>query len=595
MRSSRLDVTRALALIVGIALAVPAAVRADSLLSLPEPDYSAGSRVAQSGVLTRKIHELVYPTIGCPAIVAPGQSMTAIVLLSNGGATSDWSATLSTRADPLALRFELTPQSVAYDAPAGTYTVTLKLPDHMPVDTYDLELISSGLPRGLDSQPNAVRLWRGFDTFTIAHIADTQVRDPNTLYPQKFDQVLFELRLRDVAFTLFSGDINFGSDYSREYLENWEVMRRRALPLVCAPGNHDGYAWLAPNTGALDYDGLHFWRTMFGPTHFALAAGRLRIVATNSFGGPPERRNSLTVLSVNSGGHVNPDELQWIETQAIQAESLGQEMLLFLHHNPYSWLTPSAQAYPWDLANVGAGNATWNDAFSQQELDRIAGDTPALKWILSGHSNRDEHEIRNLGTGASRHDVHYVQTTSPCNGGTPREGYRLLEVQAGIIASVDRPGGTDQSVAFPLGANLALDYLDVNDGTRSSVRAQVVNRSVEAMAVTVRFGLKADSRGYATSFGTIRDVAISTRPDRHLVYVRATIPAASSMTLHTGPDANGRGAQPGSVSAATIGTQPPPPSGSSGCHLAPSQPLRTWPLGLALLALGALSLNQRRW
>lgn len=546
MKTARLHL---LALVPLLVLAARTA-RADSLVSLPEPDYAAPWRLGQQVPLPDKVRSLVYPTIGAPSIVEPGGVVEAVVLLDDGGTTGDWRASITTSADPLPQIYSLRVTAVRYDAATTTYRLTLEVPPSLPEDTYDLAIESPGLPASPDVQPNAVRLWRPRSDYVFAHIADTQIRDPGTQFPVKFDQVLYELKLRDPAFTLFSGDINFGADYTREYVENWEIMRRRGLSLSCAPGNHDGYAWLIPQVGTLDYDGLYFWRKTFGPEYYSFAVGPLRIVAANSYQGRAARRNGLTFLVVNAGGHVDAPQLAWIEEQAREASAAGEEMLVHLHHNPSKPITPHVDAYPWNVNNVGAAAGTWNDPVSKAELARIAADWPAFSWFFAGHTNNDEHVMVSTQGAAGAKVVHYVNTTSPCNGGSPHEGYRLVTVRNGRIAEVGQPG-TNGSVPFPLGANLFADFVDPNDGTRPRVLCNAENRLPDAVGMTLEFALKNDSRGFRTSAGTIRDVAIAAS-GAAIVYVRVNVPGSSVLPVVVEPDPSGHGARPGSVSRPAV-------------------------------------------
>ncbi|MFC1708310.1 metallophosphoesterase family protein, partial [Planctomycetota bacterium] len=522
------------------------------------------ARVAQQVPLPQKITALVYPTIGCPSLVEPGGRLAPVLLLRDGGVTTDWRAFLRTAQDPVPQRYHLSPVGAGYDVASGTYVLAFDLPSWIPEDTFDLTVLSDGLAAGMDSQPNAVRVLRATSDFTFAHIADTQVGDPQTAFPQKFDEVLRELKLRDPAVTLFGGDVCFGTDYTHEYVDNWEVMRKGGLALAALPGNHDGYCWLDPQSPiaspVLDYDGLNFWRKTFGPTYYSFQWSSIRFVAINSYGGPTTRRNSLTLANVNTGGHVDPFQLTWIEQQAREATSLGQEMLVFLHHNPTKRVKPNGPAWPWNNSNVGLGDGTWNDAFSKQELLRIAMDHAACSWFFSGHSNRDEHKLTQAATGTRT--IHHVNTTTPCNDGNPYEGYRLVKVTGGRIAEVGLPPADVNSVPFPLGGNLFLTYLEPNDGTASAVRAKVENLLLEPVDVTFKAALWPDPRGFRTSSGTIREVGVA-ETGAHVAYVRVTVPATGTVTVAVEPDPTGQGARPAFRPGASWG------STSGGCQVGP--------------------------
>jgi len=581
----------ALAAVAGALASGPA--RADSLASLPSPDYAAPSKNPQQSPLPERIRHLVYPTIGCPSLVAPGETIAPVVFLDDGGGAADWTARLESARDALVQTVRLTPQGRAYDAATRTYRLAFLVPAGTPEDTYDLVVESAALPgaSGSDAQPNAVRVWKERLDYDFVHVADAQIRDPNTRLPQKWEQLLSEIKLRDPAFTLFSGDLNFGADYTREYEENHDILRRAAVPLVCVPGNHDGYGWLLSASSAL-YDGLHMWRRTIGPTDFSLRFGRQRFIALNSFGGPLERRNSYTFMTHNSGGHVEAPELSWLEGEARAATLAGDEAVVFMHHNPHptKGLKASVPGYPWSLSLVGAASSTWNGAASRAEITRILGAHEGLSWVLAGHTNNDEHRIDALGAGASAHDVHYVNTTSPCNGGNPREGYRYVRVRGGRIAEIDYQPA-QPSVPFPLGGNLAVTHLDANDGTQGRVRARVSNVLQQPVDVTLKVFLRPDMRGYVASVGRVRDVGLSDT-GAFVAYVRVTVPAQGSVETEVAPALAGGGVTPAAISGggAASGAGSGGSGGGGGCVAStragdPTAALPTWAM-LALTLVG---------
>ena len=125
------------------------AARAESLVSLPEPDYASTLRVSQQVALPDRVTSIAYPTIGCPSIVEPGGRVEVVVLLSDLGTTVDWAASVSTSADPVPQQYTLLIAGApTYDAQTGTYRLSFDLPPRLPEDTYDLHLVSSGLPGG---------------------------------------------------------------------------------------------------------------------------------------------------------------------------------------------------------------------------------------------------------------------------------------------------------------------------------------------------------------------------------------------------------------------------------------------------------------
>jgi len=593
---------------------------ADSLVSLPEPDYAAPARNVQLAPLLDGVTAIVYPTRGCTALVAPGDELAPVVLLADGGATADFRARVElsrhpARAPVVRLTRDLSRTGLAYDAATGTYRLRFAVPPDVPEDAYDLVVESAALPNGGDRQTNAVRVRRARADFEFSLIADTQIRDPTTTFPQKFEQVLNELRLRDVAFTFLSGDLNFGSDYPQEYAENRAIVDRAGLPLHVAAGNHDGYAWLDPKTAAVEYDGLHHYKRTFGPLLYSFRVGTYRFVVTNSFDGPPERRNAFSFLTVNSGGQYDPAQLAWIDAEARAATAAGEEVLVVSHHDPHGNVTANVVAYPWSLSNVGASGGPWNDAASKTAFRRIVEET-RVRYVLYGHQNHDRRDDVTVGAGTALgpHPLTWLMSRSPCNSPEAECGYRVFDVRGGAIASFefDAAAGVG-SVPFPLGGNLALALGTPNDGSRARVAARVDSRLARPVDVTLPLVATADPRGVRATAGTIREVAL-TDLGAYLVYVRVTVPAQGGVEVVVEPDPSGAGALPGFVAGGSApggGSPSPAPAGPTttagappngggggggGCAVGASAPQAAmmWLLGFGALAAIRVTARRRR-
>src|SRR5579859_6943046 len=85
---------------------------------------------------------------------------------------------------------------------------------------------------------------------------------------------------------------------------------------------------------------------MFGPPFYSFDAGKLHVIALNTYSGTPERRHSysfyvdafdlhLGAPAVdNYGGYLTDGELDWLEKDARAAFEAGKTVLVFGHHDP---------------------------------------------------------------------------------------------------------------------------------------------------------------------------------------------------------------------------------------------------------------------
>jgi hypothetical protein len=575
------------------ALAAAAGAQADSLVSLPDPAYADPASNVQVNPNLDRVRSLIYPTIGCPAYLPPGGTVEPVLRLPASADLGDLSAEIRTSRDIFTQTYRLRLVSNRRDAPTATFRPVFEVPGGIPEDTYDLTIRSMAIAGGVETQPNAVRLTRATTDIDVVQISDTQIRDPQSSFPQKFEEVLDELRLRDPDVVLFSGDVNFGMDYEPEYAENWEIMRRHEVALSCAPGNHDGYGWVDPKDATrIIYDGLFYWRRTFGPLYYSFRLGETRFVAVNSYDGSTARRNSFTFLNVNDGGQIEAPQLAWLEAEARAATAAGEEAVLFLHHNPSKAVRPNAVSYPWDITHVADGEGVWNDQRSKDEVFRIAAENAAVGWFFVGHTNYDEDVVQPLGPpGGPTHPVHFVNTTTVCNRGRPTEGYRWITVRGGRVRSIDFDPPAAPSVPFPLGGNLAARFLDPNDGAHESVRAEVENVLPKPVDVTLRFYMPPDRRGYRASGGRVRAVGVAD-VGAYVVYVRATAPAQGKVTVALGPDPQGQGAQPGYVAPA-VGASGSGGGGGGGCAADPEHGSALRMVFPALFAGAIIALRRR--
>ena len=318
-----------------------------------DPGYSEPSS-RQTRQTTRRIHQIVSPTVSCPVLALAGGEVK-VLLRAGAGVPVPRPAELRARIVS-ARGVGCAAEVRAIGLRRGLVQVTLRVPWELARDVYDLEVMGPGFR---DRQPNAVRVTGAAprERYRIVVMSDHQLWDPSyrvsgrqinaEAYPRPdaareneaiARQGFREVALLDPEFVLYTGDLLFGLDYGREYDEMVALLREARLPVFAVPGNHDGYAIYAvrlkggavrllggavscrsrlegelswqkawnfvtclygdvkPHLFAeLERDGLVDWARQLGPPAYAFAHGRLRFVGLNTYDGSPERRHAFAL------------------------------------------------------------------------------------------------------------------------------------------------------------------------------------------------------------------------------------------------------------------------------------------------------------
>ncbi len=603
-----------------------ASLRADSFVSLPDRDYSDDHRLVQTDPRPHApVGAIVYPVLGFPSVVAPGDSIEVLVAHADGGATTAWAARLVTAVDPAPQTVPLVVTGHAWDAATDTYLVSVAVPDATPEDTFDLVVTAATLPGGEDRQRNAVRVRRERGrNLRIVHVADGQLQDVSTLVsPLIAAQTLEEIRLLQPDLVIYSGDIAFGGDYVAEYRENYELFAGSGLAIHLAPGNHDGYATIIPTAstpaddppGQLARDGLHYWADTYGPTHYAFRLAGFRFVAMNTYDGEAKRRNGLGFFVGNFGGQVDPAQLAWIADQTRAGTDAGEDVILIGHHDPRGPITPNRDSYPWPAPR--GSFQIWNDQGSSDELLRLIANDHVTA-VLLGHEHGDEHDELVVNAGApDERRVPFIKTTTLSEGALDRHGYRLIEIRDGRIDRIDYEPG-QQSIPAGLGRRVFAVLSGANDGREASLTAALDNRLTRTMTITLELTVATTPDGLAVTAAapltaSVREV-VATDVGASKAYVEVTLPPlTTAASLELAPAVGGGGLQPGFQRDAPGGssgnggggtttpgaTTPPAPrrlggggGGGGGCRGGNGTPGSLAPL--LLLAAAMLVLGTRR-
>ncbi|HUR68804.1 MAG TPA: metallophosphoesterase [Candidatus Thermoplasmatota archaeon] len=147
---------------------------------------------------------------------------------------------------------------------------------------------------------------------------------------------LDEARALDPDFVLVAGDLAFSQlvpgSYAVEYEEIWRVLTEANVPLLAAPGNHDGYV-------ANGQDGFAYWRAYLGPTYtLAPTVPGTYVLVLNTYDWSELDRLGLSYAVSAWGGQVRADQLAWADDAlaTLRAAEPGARVLALSHHSP-SW------------------------------------------------------------------------------------------------------------------------------------------------------------------------------------------------------------------------------------------------------------------
>src|SRR5262249_43775096 len=189
---------------------------------LPDPAYTA--RPAGGAPVRPRVRQLVYPTLGFPALVPYGGEIDLIVRTARvPEQPADWHAQI-VAADGSS-RYPLAVHAVAYDPLVAALRIRAAVSARAPRDVYDLAL--SGPGGFFDAQPRSVRVYGASGAaFRFAVTADHQLWDPSwkhqsgdryaRAYPRRGEkdvnramerQIRHELQLFDPDFVLEAGDL----------------------------------------------------------------------------------------------------------------------------------------------------------------------------------------------------------------------------------------------------------------------------------------------------------------------------------------------------------------------------------------------------
>lgn len=319
------------------------------------------------------VEHIHYPTLGCPALLAPDQPLVVLISLPEGGDPNQCVVTLVDRHGGTGehdVSLVSAPASFG-KGPAGkngfreiwqlTYDITGKA-----FRLFDLRLQWEDAK---EVQPNAVRIYeRITGNEKVVFCGDSQYHVDNAVCLERFIGRINSLE--DIAWVALIGDVcdngvrsgmnilklslsakpsPVHSYYATEYADTArKLLPKLNKPLVLVPGNHDGMvayedyrrgeptnAYLGPDPkNPVAYDGLHHFRRSFGPLFYAFTWHRTRYLCANSFELDRHERLGFHAVVANWGGWMRDEQLSWVQEELEQASAAGMYNVMLVHHDP---------------------------------------------------------------------------------------------------------------------------------------------------------------------------------------------------------------------------------------------------------------------
>ncbi len=413
---------------------------------------------------------VVVPGPAMPVIVPQGRSFVASVRLD--GTPSGWTCSLATAYDAVVTEQKITVKDTTFNDSTGCWDVEMQVSSSLPPDLYNLtvEVECQGEIYRL-SAPRSVSVVSGYrQRFSFVHLTDFHIGDPRgfkenirrTLGWKAAKKSVREINLMHPDFVVITGDLVFGQlypfEYGFEYRTCYDILQRFDVPTYLVPGNHDGYI----QTGQ---DGLACWRRTFGPLYYSFDYGDSHFVGVNSYDWPSRSRHAISYVAFNWGGHVQGEQLSWIEDDLARHGDAWNAMLL--HHNPL-WETENDSL----LGNGYQGRRELLSLIEQHGVDAC----------FAGHVHSDDVTIRN--------DTTYITTTTVSSGtsGDAYWGYRVVAMDNASLADFNY---TVDHQSIPL---YRLNYsYSTNDGSTRTVEARVENDLAVPIDAYLRFYVPAGS------------------------------------------------------------------------------------------------------
>ncbi len=375
-----------------------------------------------------------------PALVIPGDVLP--IECDADPTTSVWTVELLRGQ----LQIPLEIQSTAYDPGTLWWTILVKIPDVPFYELYDLKVTVDG---GIeDISRNAVSVIQEYkDDYYFIHITDPHL--PTHLYYRDagfekdssemvdLREVINDINIINPEFVLLTGDLlNEGEleehQHHRYFTRAQRILTEFNVPLYLTSGNHDLGGW--DDTPPPDGTARRTWWQFFGwkrlndppsgapwfTQNYSFDYGPVHYIGLEAYDNYDRWRDEIY-----GGTSFTSGQIQWLNDNLAAAPgSISQ--VLFYHIDFKKEL---------DLNALGVEMALW------------------------GHTHQDAGDL----DGGPPYNI---STRAVCDG---NRSYRLIRVSNGVL----QPSQTISAGGD--GDSLSVEFQPANDGTHSSVTAEINN------------------------------------------------------------------------------------------------------------------------
>ncbi|MDD5748771.1 MAG: metallophosphoesterase [Actinomycetota bacterium] len=441
--------------------------------------YLGGIPTAGAKYPESRIRQIIWPTIGYPALTSPGGNIVVEMDVSGvSGKLSDsfrWRGTVSaSRKELKGLSYELSFVR-AWKGASKRWTlckhrkispevinVEFQVPS-VACELYDLEVEAiAGKAKIRDDEPHCVGVVPKLDdSFRFMTLADVHVHERGISAllqsqtdagvspegePLYFYDAMDQVNLVRPEFAVILGDCIFAQRRAGEMLSEferfYEALSRLEVPVFILPGNHDLYVNRV--------DGERLWEENIGPLCYSFDQCSCHFTAFDTYDWPERERvvmrkaGNVFVYARKWQGQVRgarderkPEtytgELAWLREDLRKSVS-AKLRIVFLHHCPY---TPSGKGISYKnerfagvftLGGNGTGARALRELFSRYRVH----------VVMSGHLHEDNYGCVEWKDGTGK----TIYANQTCvyfdHGGVQNHypGYRLVEVKDGKIGEL---------------------------------------------------------------------------------------------------------------------------------------------------------------
>lgn len=504
--------------------------------------------VKKTAIPPVRISNLIWPTIGFPALLAPGSTLEVEFDFNKPGQVGrpqpedpvKWQADLKpARSELKGLAYRLKASKIYKKLsgrwPAGTsrgppnqvWHAEFRLPADAVPELYDLTVRAEAGGRVFsDSQQHSVAVTgiAGGD-FRFVTLSDIHVHRRNisaVFQPQTdkgitpegrpvfFERAIDQVNLIRPDFVIMLGDYiraqRAPGDYQIEFENFYKTLSRFEVPVFMIPGNHDLYI--------NEVDGAVVWEKSLGPLRYSFDIADCHFTAANTTDWPRSDRVVMKKLGLfvyprkwqgqllESQNEKKVEEfraqLGWIRDDLEGSQSALSRFLL-LHHDPY---VPDGEGMAFEnerfagLYSLGGGG---EGKIAVREL----ASTYRAAFAFTGHNHFDDVGRVDWHDGAGE-TVYANQTCVTFDKGGMQDhypGYRLVEVEGGSVKSFTYLDG-DNSIPFYDGSSLK-GLTDTDNLDRLALAADVFVKAgpsqVEAAGQASPGGVTVSRTGWLVS------------------------------------------------------------------------------------------------